>query len=169
MFSYILELLRWATFLYAQITKAWMGPTIEDVAPVRPHKIYFLSTTDEYDESYERVPEDAVYVEEWVHQGEKKCVVLYEGDEIPKTWDVSPFTKSARCPWIWVGDKATEIDLTKTFSKFLVPGNRIMKDLVVNLIQVTDTTELMYIDAKTFNEEKFPGDGILIETDGPTL
>ena len=142
---------------------------LEDSPPVRPSRIYFLSTTEEYDESYERVPEDAVYVEEWVHRGEKKCVVRYEGEEIPKTWEVSPFTQTAKCPWIWVGDKATEIDLTRTFAKFLVPGNRITMDLVLHLIQMTDATELMYIDAKTFNEQKFPGDGIVIEEDGAPL
>ena len=170
MFFYLFEVLRWVTFLYTRITRVWTSVvSIEDAIPVRPSKVYFLSDTEEYDESYDRVPEDAVYMEEWVYQGEKKCVVRYEGDEIPKTWEISPFTQTAKCPWIWVGDKSTEIDLTKTFSKFLVPGNRITMDLVLKLIQVTDATNLMYIDAKTFNEEKFPGDGIVIEADGSAL
>jgi len=170
MFSYFFELLRWVTYLYTRVTRLWAKTLfVEDGIPTQPSRIYFLSDTDEYDDSYETVPEDTVYVEEWMYNGEKKYVVRYEGDDIPKTWTDSPFMKEARCPWIWVGDKTTEIDLTKTFGKFLVPGNRITMDLVQRLIQVTDATQLMYIDAKTFNEEKFPGDGILIESNGPTL
>lgn len=171
MFVYIFEVLRWVTFVYSTLAKTWGGlwDAPHPLLTTGPTKIYFLSETDEYDESYTRVPEDAVYMEEWEQEGEKKVVVRYEGEEIPTSWDVSPFTQSAKCPWIWVGDKTTEIDLTKTFGKFLVPGNRITMDLVLKLIQVTDDTSLMYIDAKTFNEEKFPGDGILIEADGASV
>lgn len=143
----------WETF--------WYNVTI----PTQPSKVYFLSDSEQYDESYTRVPEDAVYIEEWTHRTEKKFVVRYEGDEIPPRSGGSPFVQRARCPWIWIGDKTTEIDLTKTFQKFLVPGNRITMDLIVKLILVTDATSLMYIDAKTFNEEKFPEEGILIEAD----
>jgi hypothetical protein len=64
-----------------------------------------------------------------------------------------------------VGDKETEIDLTRTFNRFLVVGNRIELALVLKLIQVTEKTNLIYIEAGTFKECKFPGDGIAIEQD----
>lgn len=130
-----------------------------------PHRQYFLGDeTVEFDPSYTRVPEDTVYIEEWVDNGVKRCVVRYEGEEIPTTWESTPFDIEPRRPWIWVGDKETEIDLTRTFDKFLVVGNRITLDLILKLIQVTDRTALLYIEAGSFKELKFPGDGITIET-----
>lgn len=127
-------------------------------------RAYFLSDDHEFDSSYRRVPEDAVYIEEWTNdQGVKKCYVQYEGEILLD--HASPFELRARCPWIWVGDKDTEIDLTRTFHKFLVPGNCIEIDLVTKLIHLTPTSNLIYIDAKTFEERKFPGDGIVIEED----
>jgi hypothetical protein len=127
-----------------------------------PHRQYFLGE-DEFDASYTRVPEDTVYIEEWVQAGVKRCVVRYEGEDIPTSWETTPFDVEAKRPWIWVGDKETEIDLTRTFDKFLAVGNRITLDLVLRLIQVTDRTALQYIEAGSFKELKFPGDGITIE------
>jgi hypothetical protein len=141
----------------------WYVPT--DV--LRPTTRYYLSEQHvEFDESDTRVPEDCVYVEEWVApNGTKKCVVRYEGEDIPKEWEVSPLDLHVECPWLWVGDRETEIDLTRTFNKFLVPGNRITLDLVLALIQITDRTNLIYIEKGTFKEVKFPGDGITIKSD----
>jgi hypothetical protein len=159
-----IEILRYVTIAYTYASKLWnwfWGPNRADV-PVRR---YFLSDEDEFDETYTRVPEDAVYVEEWVEDNRKRCVVRYEGEEIPKSWVLTPFDLTPRCPWIWVGDKETEIDLTKTFNKFLVVGNRIELALVLKLIHVTDRTNLIYIEKGTFEERKFPGDGITIEED----
>jgi hypothetical protein len=96
-------------------------------------------------------------------------VVRYEGEEIPHDWIITPFDLTPKCPWIWVGDKETEIDLTRTFNKFLVVGNRIELALVLKLIQVTQRTNLIYIEKGTFDEKKFPGDGITIEEDENTL
>lgn len=111
-----------------------------------------------------RVPEDCVYIEEWINStGQKKCVVLYEGEEIPTEWTHTPFDVSAKCPWLWVGDKESEIDLTRTFEKYLVVGNVITYDLVSQLIRITDRTDLTYIDATTFEILKFPGGGITIK------
>ena len=137
------------------------------VAEVRPLTRYYLSNEHvEFEDSDETVPEDCVYVEEWVDsRGHKKNVVLYEGERIPTAWTSSPFDIPARCPWVWVGDRDTEIDLTKTFNKFLVPGNRILLDLVQNLIQINERTNLIYIETGTFKEVKFPGDGITIRAD----
>jgi hypothetical protein len=137
-----------------------------------PHRQYFLGDdTTEFDASYARVPEDTIYIEEWVQNGVKRCVVRYEGEEIPTSWATTPFAVEPKRPWIWVGDKETEIDLTRTFDKFLVVGNRITLDLVLRLIQVTDRTNLLYIEVGSFKELKFPGDGITIEAyvDGKSL
>lgn len=160
--NYFFEILRYLTIVYNTLLGAWYWfwypPYYHS-----PHRQYFLSDTDEFDITYQRVPEDAVYVEEWVQNGMKRCVVRYEGEEIPDIWDYNPTLIEPECPWVWVGDKETEIDLTQTFNKFLVVGNTITLDLVLKLIKVTDKTNLIYIDRKTLEERKFPGDGILIE------
>ena len=143
-------------FLYFVFEK---GPTH------RPIRRYFLSDDDEFDEAYTRVPEGAVYIEEWVRDDIKKCRVLYEGDEIPNAWEDTPFDKKAKLPWIWVGDIETEIDLTKTFNKFVVVGNRITLDLVQKLIQINEESKLRYIEFGTFEELEFPGEGITIKED----
>ena len=138
-----------------------------NVADIRPLTRYYLSNENvAFEETVETVPEDCVYVEEWVDaRGHKKNVVLYEGERIPNAWTISPFDTPAKCPWVWVGDRDTEIDLTRTFNRFLVPGNRILLDLVQNLIQINERTNLIYIESGTFKEIKFPGDGITIRAD----
>jgi hypothetical protein len=137
---------------------------------IKPTRQYFLAEDGEEHSvlSNDRVvPEDWVYIEEWIDiKGHKKMVVKYENDKIPLEWEVSPFDlPSAKCPWVWVGDKETEIDLTRTFDKFLVPGNILKHTLVSRLIMITDRTNLIYIETKTFNQVKFPGAGITIEAD----
>ena len=125
---------------------------------------YFLSDDDEYDDSYTRVPEGAVFIEEWVDEdGNKLCYVQYEGEEIKD--DQNPFELKAQCPWVWIGDQTSEIDLTRTFNKFLIPGNVIRLDLVEKLIHITEKTNLVYVERGTFETKKFPGEGILIEED----
>lgn len=159
--NYIFECLRYGTMLYNFLSK-WYSPPKESV------RRYFLSEDDEYDNSYTRVPEGAILVEEWIDEhGHKLCYIQYEGEEIHELNYESPFSfeLKARSPWIWIGDKETEIDLTKTFNKFLVPGNVIRIDLVQKLIHITENTNLVYIDAKSFEPKKFPGEGILIEED----
>lgn len=159
----LFEILRYVTLVYNLLSKYWElfvgGYTGYSV------RKYFLSDDDEFDDSYTRVPEGAVFVEEWTNKnGKKLCYIRYEGEEIPE-FD-NPFNKKlARCPWLGIGDEDTEIDLTRTFNKFLVPGNRIQLDLIEKLIHITEKTKLNYIDAKTLEMKKFPGDGILIEED----
>jgi hypothetical protein len=131
-----------------------------------PQTRYYLCNDEQVDfeDTDKRVPEDCVYIEEWINSsGQKKCVILYEGEEIPTEWTRTPFDVAARCPWIWVGDKDTEIDLTRSFEKYLVVGNVITYDLVSQLIRLTDRSDLTYIDATTFEILKFPGDGITIK------
>lgn len=162
------ETLRYATMAWTTVTNWWT--TVCQwyfwVPDVRPTRQYFY-TDQEVDPTAEIVPEGAIYVEEWLWNGTKKCVVRYPGDPIPTEWDISPHQLSAKCPWIWVGDRNTEIDLTQTFAKFLVPGNRITLALVEKLIRVTDQTRLVYIEYGSFEEKEFPGEGLLIKANGP--
>jgi hypothetical protein len=159
----LFECLRYGSIVYQLLCDFWELLWWTPDSEHGPHHRYFLSDEHEFDETFTRVPEDAVYIEEWVREGEKRCVVRYEGEDIPTEWTETPWDKQAKCPWIWVGDKETEIDLTRTFNKFLVVGNRIELALVLKLIQVTEKTDLMYIEAGTFKECKFPGEGIAIE------
>jgi hypothetical protein len=161
----IFSFLRYIAAVFNAVNNKFYAFMFPKLDTIRPHSQYFMTDdrTVSFDEDYTRVPEDTVYIEEWVEGTHKKCVVLYEGDEIPKTWKQSPFARVAKCPWIWVGDRDTEIDLTRTFGKFLVVGNVIELALVLKLIQITDRTNLIYIESGTFNEIKFPGDGIVIE------
>lgn len=133
---------------------------------IKPTDRYFLTPEGRSDHfnSFNIVPTDWVYIEEWNDvKGHKKMIPLYPGDKIPTEWHESPFDlPPAKCPWVWVGDRETEVDLTRTFDKLLVPGNVIKTELVSKL---TDKTSLIYIETKTFNQIKFPGDGITIEAD----
>lgn len=162
------EILRYTTMVCNKCVAAWTAfwEWYDAMPTLSPHRQYFLSTTHQFTPSYLRVPEGCVYIEEWVQHGEKKCVVRYANDVIPAAWVRTPFDQHARCPWIWIGDRATEIDLTRTFNKFLVPGNRITMDLVEKLIQMNDRTDLVYIETGTFRELKFPGEGLLIKANG---
>ena len=167
--KFLFEIIRYSTMAYNMIysfclvTYRWYF-NIPAYAPVTR---YFLSEEHQFDQTYDTVPENAVYVEEWISdQHVKRCVVRYTGESIPKQWRTTPFDKEAKCPWIWVGDRDTEIDLTRTFNKFLVPGNKIQIQLVEKMIQITDKTNLVYIESGTFKEVKFPGDRILIKVNG---
>lgn len=127
----------------------------------------YLLTSDGRNANFNSIPVGSVYIEEWIDtRGHKKMIVRYEGETIPTTWNISPFDMSpAKCPWVWVGDKETEIDLTRTFDKFLVPGNILKEELVSKLIKMTDHTRLIYMETGTLKEVEFPGDGITIEAD----
>lgn len=162
------ECIRYATMAYNTVTQVWnkVVDWYYYIPQVQPNRRYFLSETHTFNDSYLKVPPNTVYIEEWIRNGEKKCVVRYSDEVIPARWIRTPFDQNARCPWIWVGDRATEIDLTRTFNKFLVPGNRITIELVEKLIQMNDRTDLLYIESGTFRELKFPGEGILIKANG---
>jgi hypothetical protein len=146
-------------FLWKEFTEYWNPAPLE----FAPHARYFLNHPSTDLEAYLTVPQGAIYIEEWVCEQTKRCVVRYAGETIPRTWTESPFTKNPRTPWVWVGDRETEIDLTRTFNKFLVVGNRITHELVEALIRVTPKTKLIYIESGTFKELDFPGEGLTIE------
>ena len=108
-----------------------------------------------------RVPEDAIVIEEWEKGGVKKCILFYEGEEIiNNTFD--PFEEEAHVPWIWIGDKKTEVDLTSAMQKYMAVGNVIRLDLILHLIQVHHDTDIVYVDARTLEEVKFPASGVRI-------
>lgn len=162
--TYTMRVLSFLSSVYLTMRTAWINwTTPSPVYPiVAPHRVYYLGDSRTPDED-SVVPENAVYIEEWVNGPEKRNVVRYAGETIPAEWTHSPFAKNPRTPWVWVGDRETEIDLTRTFTKYLVVGNRIRPDLVQKLIRVTDKTRLIYIESGTFKELDFPGDGLTIE------
>jgi hypothetical protein len=162
------ESLRYATMAWTSIVSWWTSfwEWYFWTPELRPIRQYFYSDTDVPEDAV-TVPEGAIYIEEWMWNGYKRCVVRYPGDPIPTEWPAHPCVQTAKCPWIWVGDRNTEIDLTQTFAKFLVPGNRITMDLVEKLIRVTDRTRLVYIEYGSFEEKEFPGEGLLIKANGP--
>jgi len=143
--------------------KSWIAYWYPMPVELSPSTRYFLGHSSMDIETHLKVPTEAVYVEEWIQGATKKCVVKYADEAIPRTWSESPFSKHARTPWIWVGDRETEIDLTRTFNKFVVVGNRITSELASNLIRVTPKTKLIYIESGTFKVLEFPGDGLTIE------
>lgn len=155
----LFEVLRYITLAYGTLASfvdwLWSANNESD----GPLRMYFLSEEYTYSPPFRNVPipNDTVYVEEWVKDGNKRFRVLYSGDEITD-YTGDPFAP-VTSPWIWVGNKATEYDLTKTFAKFLFPGNVIRKELVERLV---DEQPLIYIDSKSFAEVEFPGTGITI-------
>ena len=126
---------------------------------------YFLLSDDHWwEDGDEVVPEDSVLVEEWERDGVKKCRLHYEGWRTDSEFPSDPFDESpGKKPWIWIGDKTTEVDLTKAMEKFLVPGNTIKLDLLLQLLLVREDTEIIYICPRTYEEIKFPAEGVTID------
>lgn len=125
---------------------------------------YILSDDYAQDEivDLKRVPEDSILIEEWEKDGVKRCNLFYEGDEIVRN-RFNPFAAEPYVPWIWIGDKNTEVDLTAAMQKYMAVGNVIAVDLILHLIQVHHDTEIVYIDARTLEEVKFPAKGVSIK------
>jgi len=122
---------------------------------------YLLSDEYEYEEDMTRVPEDSIYVEEWIRSGERRRRILYEGEEI-KPYQGNPF-KPYKNPWVWIGDVTTGVDLTDAVERYLMPGNTIALDLLFRFIRCTSDTELMFVDPRTMEPVKFPAEGVRIE------
>jgi hypothetical protein len=148
-------------FLWKSLLDYWYPTSVE----IMPTKRYFMNypVPTQLMDAYLTVPDGAIYIEEWDRGANKKCVLKYGGDKIPRTWTETPFDRTPRTPWVWVGDRETEIDLTRTFGKFLVVGNKITSHFVKSIIATTDKTKLVYIESGTFKELEFPGDGLTIE------
>jgi hypothetical protein len=129
------------------------------------NKISYYILSDEYDadeaETMETVPEDAIFIEEWEKDGVKKCNLFYELETIQREV-FDPFAQEPEVPWVWIGDRKTEVDLTSAMQKYLVVGNTIALDLILHLIQVHHDTDIIYVDARTLEEVKFPAKGVEI-------
>ena len=140
--------------------KAYLFPPFAVATPT-----FFLLSDDHWWENGDDVvPEDSVLVEEWERDGVKKCRLHYEGARIDMDMLVDPFDEPrGKKPWLWIGDKTTEVDLTLAMEKFLVPGNVIKLDLLLQLLLVRDDTEIIYICPRTYQEIKFPAEGVTIE------
>lgn len=136
--------------------------------PVKPNNVTYYILSDDYDQDeaddMKRVPEDAIFIEEWEKDGVKRCNLFYEGEVITRN-RFDPFTKEPYVPWIWIGDKTTEVDLTAAMQKYMAVGNVIELDLILHLIQAHHDTEIVYIDARTLEEVKFPAKGVSIHAD----
>jgi hypothetical protein len=130
-------------------------------------KVTRMILSDEYDnddiDDLDIVPEDAIVIDEYLRKGARKCVLHYEGEILRAPVDYNPFDAVPFKPWIWIGDKSTEVDLTHAMEKYLVPGNLIRIDLFLKLIQPREDTDIVFIDARTFQEVKFPANGVKID------
>ena len=137
-------------------------PALPAGTGLRPHRRYLLSDEGHvFDDSMTQVPTHAIYVEEWFDtHGTKRCQILYDGEEIPHRWKSSPFDKEPKRPWVWVGNAASEIDLTRTFDKYLVVGNKITPEFLGHILP---GRKVSYMDPTTFNQHEFPEKGIVIE------
>jgi hypothetical protein len=137
----------------------WVFPAAKN------NNVSYYILSDDYDQDeiddLKRVPEDAILIEEWEKEGVKKCNLFYEGEEIVRN-RFNPFAAEPYVPWIWIGDKKTEVDLTTAMQKYMVAGNVIALDLILHLIQVHHDTEIVYIDSRTLEEVKFPAKGVSI-------
>lgn len=165
-FTYTFLQNQWKYIVYPFLHDCWNQYWNPIPAEIRPVDRYFLGFEGEDMDKYLTVPEKTIYLEEWRRGDLKKYVVRYGGETIPRSWNENPFDRVVQSPWVWVGDRETEIDLTRTFNKFLVAGNRITKELVHHYVRATARTRLMYIQTGTFKELEFPGDGITIEEYG---
>ena len=123
-------------------------------------RTYFLGPYDGCGEET-RVPEDTILVQEFRKGTLVRRAITYDGLEIaPYVGD--PFAP-VDIPWIWIGDDTTDVDLTPTLAKYLVPGNLITLELIGHFMNFTERTRIVYIASRTFEEQTFPAEGIRIE------
>ena len=66
-------------------------------------------------------------------------------------------------PWLWIGGNSIYQSQNRTseIEPFLVPGNRITKELLGNIDPSIETWN--YLDIQTFKEVEFPEEGITIK------
>ena len=167
---FLITMVRFAFSAVRTALRAWVWlntpstPALPAGSGLRPHRRYLLSGEgDVFEESMTRVSEYAIYVEEWFDtHGNKRCRILYDGEEIPKTWTSSPFDKDPKRPWVWIGNSASEVDLTRTFDKYIVVGNKITPEFLNHILP---GRKFSYMDPVTFSQHEFPEKGIVIEED----
>jgi len=125
---------------------------------------YLLSDYEEYDESMTHVPEDCIYVEEWVKGTEIRRRLVYEGDEITP-FIGNPFDP-VRVPWRWIGDASTDVDITQAVNRYIMPGNVIQLDLLLRFLRAHADMKIVYADPTSGQDVLFPNEGVRIEVDG---
>lgn len=124
---------------------------------------YLLSDYETYHESMTFVPEECIYVEEWVKGGETRRRILYEGEEIIP-FDGNPFDPVST-PWTWIGDASTGVDITLAVDRYIMPGNVIQLDLLFRLLRIHWDLKIVYTDAASGEDRLFPNEGVRIEAD----
>jgi hypothetical protein len=124
---------------------------------------YLLSDYDEYHESMQYVPEDSIYVEEWVKGNEVRRRLLYEGDRITQ-FTGNPFAR-VKTPWTWIGDASTDVDITTAVDRYMMVGNRIELDLLFRFLRMHNDLKIVYQDASSGVDVVFPNEGIRIVAD----
>ena len=121
---------------------------------------YLLSDYEEYHESMQYVPEDSIYIEEWVKGNEVRRRVLYEGDRITQ-FTGNPFAP-VKTPWTWIGDSSTDVDITNAIDRYIMVGNRIELDLLFRFLRIHNEMKIIYQDAASGLDVVFPNEGIRI-------
>lgn len=129
------------------------------------HRKYLLGEYSEYDESMTHVPEDCIYVEEWVKNGEIRRRLIYELDPITPYLG-NPFDL-IQIPWTWIGDVSTEVDITLALDRYLMPGNEIRLDLVLLFLNAHERMDIRYADPASGRDIVFPNHGVRIKAHGP--
>ena len=124
---------------------------------------YLLSDYYEYHESMQYVPEDSIYVEEWVKGNEVRRRLLYEGERITQ-FIGNPFAR-VKTPWTWIGDDSTGVDITSAVNRYMMVGNRIELDLLFRFLRIHNDLKIVYQDASSGVDVVFPNEGIRIVAD----
>lgn len=128
---------------------------------------YLLGEYDEYDESMTHVPEDCIYVEEWVKGNQIRRRLIYELEEITP-YIGNPFDP-VHMPWTWIGDVATDVDITSAVDRYLMPGNEIRLDLLLLFLRPHRLMEIRYMHPALNQELLFPHSGVSIYSDGGSV
>jgi hypothetical protein len=69
--------------------------------------------------------------------------------------------KQPTTPWVWIGIKETEEDLTETLNDYVVVGNVLKPELLNRFLQNPEHT-IQYIDSRSFDMIPIPENGIRI-------
>ena len=126
---------------------------------------YLLGEYSEYDANYmTHVPEDCIYVEEWVKGDEVRRRIIYELEEITPYLG-NPF-EQIKLPWSWIGDITTDVDITMAVDPYLMPGNEIHLDLLLLFLRAHNDMEIRYTHPASGQHLLFPNNGVRIEADG---
>jgi hypothetical protein len=121
---------------------------------------YLLSDDETYHESMTYVPEDCIYVEEWVKGTETRRRILYEGEEITPYLG-NPF-EPVTIPWSWIGDDSTDVDITRAVNRYIMAGNTINLDLLFRFLRIHSDLKIVYHDSASGEDVVFPDEGIRI-------